>query len=98
METISLPDYYDSVFLRYPVLVKNKTALLRKAQRNRIEIGDWFLSPIHPNLEGWEKVDYKEGMCPIAEKTCNHIINLPTHNKIDEQEAKRIIDFIILEI
>jgi hypothetical protein len=22
---------------------------------------------LHPNLEGWEKIGYQKGMCPIAE-------------------------------
>jgi perosamine synthetase len=94
IKTVELPEYYRTVFLRYPVLVKDKAKVLKEARRNRIEIGDWFLSPVHPNLGGWDKIGYQEGMCPIAENMCRHVINLPTHMKISEKEAERIVEFI----
>lgn len=94
IETIKLPNDYDPVFLRYPLIVRNKEKMLIEAKKRRIEIGDWFLSPVHPNLHGWEKVSYKKGMCPIAESTCEHIINLPTHQKVGIKEVERIVKFI----
>ncbi len=54
-----------------------------------------FFSPVHPNLTGWGKAGYQKGMCPNAEKICGHIINLPTHRKIGEEEAERIVEFIV---
>ncbi len=94
MKTLKLPDHYDTVFLRYPLLVKNKNKTLKEAEKKRIELGDWFLSPVHPNLDNWEKAGYRKGMCPVAEEVCRHIINLPTHPQIDEKEARKIIKFI----
>ncbi len=94
IKAIRLTEDYEPVFLRYPVLVKNKKEVLAEAKKRRIEIGDWFLSPIHPNLSRWEKVGYQKGMCPIAERTCDHIINLPVHDKIGVKEIDRIVDFI----
>lgn len=93
IETIKMSNDYEPVFLRYPILVKNKRKVLNEAKRRHIEIGDWFLSPVHPNLEGWEKVGYQKGMCPNAEKICEHIINLPTHQGINEEEAKKLLNF-----
>jgi len=94
IKTVKLPEYYKTVFLRYPVLVKDKSKVLEHARRKRIEIGDWFLSPVHPNLEGWEKISYERGMCPIAEDICEHMINLPTHMRIGEKEIERIVEFV----
>jgi perosamine synthetase len=94
IKTVSLPEEYKPVFLRYPLLAGNKKKVLEEARRRHIEIGDWFVSPIHPNLEGWEKVGYEKGSCPVAEGICRHIINLPTHNGINESEAEKIIDFV----
>ncbi|GJM17009.1 MAG: polysaccharide biosynthesis protein [Thermodesulfobacteriota bacterium] len=94
MEIVQLPKYYDPVFLRYPILVKDKAKTLKEAKKSRVELGDWFVSPVHPNLNGWEKINYQKGMCPTAEYVCNHIINLPTHMRITEQETKRIIQVI----
>lgn len=83
------------VFLRFPLLVNNKDEILAKAKEKRVELGDWFLSPLHPNLDGWEKVFYQKGGCPIAEDISKKIINLPTHEKISEKEANRIAEFVI---
>ena len=85
---------YEFEFLRYPLLVKNKKKVLADAQKRKIELGDWFLSPIHPNLNGWERVGYSQKQCPIAEKICKHIINLPTHSKIEDNTVQKAVDFI----
>jgi len=84
----------ETVFLRYPVLVKDKSKVLALAKSNRIEMGDWFLSPVHPNRSGWEKISYRKGMCPNAERVCDHVINLPTHRGIKSNQIKRTFDFI----
>jgi dTDP-4-amino-4,6-dideoxygalactose transaminase len=83
-----------AVFLRMPVLVEDKRKALEQARRLRLEIGDWFVSPLHPNLSGWEKLDYARGECPVSERICAHIINLPTHGGITEAEAERVMKFV----
>ena len=94
IKTIDLSAHFDPVFLRYPILVKNKEKTLAEARKRKIEIGDWFLSPVHPNLAGWEKVGYQEGMCPTAEKICREIINLPTHERIHAKEVEAGIELL----
>jgi dTDP-4-amino-4,6-dideoxygalactose transaminase len=94
VESLQLPQEYDPVYLRYPVLAKNKNKALESAKSNKIEIGDWFVSPLHPNLDGWEKAGYQKRMCPVAEDVCQHIINLPTHEKIGEKEIKKIVTWL----
>jgi dTDP-4-amino-4,6-dideoxygalactose transaminase len=89
---VNLAEGYEPIYLRYPVRVRHKNAMLEKAKKMRIEIGDWFLSPVHPNLEGWEKVGYTRGACPNAEMVCDHIINLPTHQGIGIKEVKKIVE------
>ncbi len=94
IRTVELPDHYRPVFLRYPVIVRNKAKVLEEARKKRIEIGDWFVSPVHPNLEGWDRVFYEKGMCPIAENICRHVINLPTHQLIGVKEIEKIIGLL----
>lgn len=94
MRTVHLSEEYEPVYLRYPLLVKNKRRILSEAKKRRIELGDWFISPIHDKLDEWEKANYQKGMCPIAEKICEDIINLPTHRGISVEEAERIVEFI----
>lgn len=94
VEPLSLPKDYEVVFLRYPLLIRNKRETLRLAQKEKIELGDWFVSPVHPILNDWEKVGYQKGECPVAENICDKVINLPTHPKINEKEVERIIKFL----
>jgi perosamine synthetase len=92
--TVKKQDYLDPVFLRYPILTKDKTVFLERARAKRVEIGDWFVSPVHPNLSGWERVGYRKGMCLKSEAICNHVVNLPTHPKVTHEEIQRMFRFL----
>lgn len=89
-----VPPGCDPVWLRYPLRVGNKQALLAAARRARIELGDWFLSPVHPNLAGWEAAAYRPGSCPEAERAARQVVNLPTHDRLDQAEIRRIVAFV----
>ena len=72
------PSYAVHTYLKFPLLVKDRKKFFKEAEKEKIELGDWFISPIHPitkNLEYWH---YKYGENPIAEKISQHIIDLPT--------------------
>lgn len=94
MRTVEMKKAYEPVFLRYPLLVKNKRKVLDEARIRRLELGDWFLSPVHPNFDGWNKANYQKGTCPIAEKVCEHIINLPMHSQVRKSDIERTVEFI----
>jgi len=94
LPTVTVPDTCDPVFLRYPLLVENKTAVLAAAKRRRIQLGDWFLSPIHPNPDRWELAGYVPGTCPVAEDVCRRVINIPTGTRLSAGEIQRTVDFL----
>ena len=65
-------------FLKYPLLVKNRTEFMQHATEERIALGEWFTSPLHPvegDLTLW-KLDKKE--FPVATYLSEHVVNLPT--------------------
>ena len=84
----------EPVMLRYPVLVSDKPRTLDAARRARIEIGEWFVSPLHPLTEGLEQLGYRPGECPIAEEISRRVINLPTHTGVDAATIARIGEFL----
>jgi len=94
LPTVTVPDGCDPVFLRYPVLVDNKAEVLREAKKRRVQLGDWFLSPIHPNLERWELAGYTAGSCPVAEEVSRRVVNIPTGGKLGANEIHRTILFL----
>ena len=68
-------------YLKFPLLVKERDSFLILAEKNKIELGEWFNSPIHPvkeNLEMWG-IDLKK--IPNSQNISNKIINLPTDSK-----------------
>ncbi len=85
----------DLSMLCVPVRVKDKEQLLARAVAARLEVWDWFLSPVHPCLSGWEAVDYRSGSCPEAERACREVVALPTHHGIGEREVQRYRAFLL---
>jgi perosamine synthetase len=85
-----LPQNSQAVMVRYPVRVKDKAQKLSMAQKMWLELGDWFVSPLHPLMDNWERLGYRTGSCPVAEELCHTVVNLPTHPGVTREEAAKI--------
>jgi perosamine synthetase len=94
MLDIFVPWHDEHTYLKFPILVKNRALFIELAERNNIELGDWFLSPIHPITSNFEVWKYSVGKNPIAEKISTHCVNLPTQLNVDELYLKRILKFL----
>jgi perosamine synthetase len=100
LQSIGLPSFEsdlncEPVLLCYPLQVTNKPALLEQARKRRVEIGDWFSSPVHPLVEPqWNAVAYRAGSCPRAEQVARQVITLPCHAGVTRSECDRVIDFL----
>jgi len=83
-------------FMRYPILTNlNTDKILQEARKRKIFLNDgWKKTPIVPPDTDLEKMKYKLGSCPQAEKIAKSIINLPTHINISQKDAQKIIDFL----
>lgn len=77
----------DFAYLRYPVLVADPQAVIAKAKKQGILLGNWYHNVVDPSDPG-----YIKGSCPKAEVAARHIINLPT--RISPAEAKRVKDIL----
>jgi len=89
-----IPGALDPVLVRYPVRVRDKTLALGAAAKNLVEIGSWFECPLHPIETPMNRYGYEMGMCPVAERACAEVINLPVHPRANEAVAKRTVAFI----
>jgi perosamine synthetase len=89
-----VPEGFDPVWLRYPIRVMNKPELLVLAKAQRVELGDWFLSPVHPNADGWSRAGYAVGSCPVAEEAARQVVNIPTNINMNENEILRTVEFL----
>ena len=85
-----------TLLLRYPLRVANKQALLERARAKRIELGSWFESPLHPvPFDQHSTFGYEQGICPLAERASQEVVNLPLHEKVTPTEADRILRFFL---
>ena len=80
----------DHLFLKYPLIVKDRAQFFEIAVKQKVTIGDWFLSPLHPitgNLDNW---GFSNECYPIASVVSQKIVNLPT----DIKDNSVIISFL----
>ncbi len=77
-------------FLKYPILVKDRPAFLAAAEQNSIELGDWFLSPLHPVKADCSPWGLDIDQFPTAKSCASSIVNLPT----DTQDPAKVIRFL----
>jgi perosamine synthetase len=92
---LRIPSDCTAVLICYPLQVNDKACLLEEARRNRVELGDWFSSPVHPLAETeWSTVGYQGGSCPVAEDVSRHIVTLPCHAGVTPREAERTLNFL----
>jgi len=89
-----VPSEIEHTYLKYPILVRNREQFFKKAELGKIELGDWFLSPIHPITDNFSLFDYHLGENPIGEKIAEHVVNLPTHPGLHGKEIEKVASFI----
>jgi perosamine synthetase len=86
----------DTPYLRFSIFVQDKQKVLSIAKLRNQEIGTWFSSALHPvNDENiLNKLGYKLTECPNAELAAKHIINFPTHIRLNLKDLSRILRLI----
>jgi len=89
-----LPPEAEQIYLRFVVKHQKAHEIIRKAWQNNLLIGEWYTNPVDPYDTKLDKLQYKLGSCPKAERLSGKILNLPTHVNISKEEAKKIVDFV----
>lgn len=80
----------DHMFLKYPLLVKNRELFFSLAKQYHLILGDWFLSPLHPITDNFDLWGFDESRFPNAVTISRHIVNLPTEIK----DNTRVFNFL----
>lgn len=78
-------------FLKYPLLVTNREGVMKIAEEERIPLGEWFCSPIHPVMDNWENWDFNGNRFPNGTRLAEEVIDLPT----DTKDLHRVEQFIL---
>jgi dTDP-4-amino-4,6-dideoxygalactose transaminase len=88
------PANAEHAFLRYPLRVTDRSRFTIAAERAGVDLGDWFVSPIHPVMEDLERWAYRAGSARQAERACREIVNLPTDSGFGDRDVERVIAFL----
>ncbi|MGO9339977.1 MAG: DegT/DnrJ/EryC1/StrS family aminotransferase [Terracidiphilus sp.] len=95
LRTAIPPTGSETVFLRFPLYVRDKAKVLEMARDARIEMGDWFLSPVHPlSPDQWPVVNYAKGSCPVAERLSNTLVTLPVTETVGPRDMEKTLAFL----
>ena len=89
-----VPENLKHIFLYYTIQTPRRDEILNLAKKNKIILGNWFSGAVSPQEVNLKAIGYKIGDCPIAEKVGKQSLNLPTHQGISIQDAKRIVEFL----
>jgi dTDP-4-amino-4,6-dideoxygalactose transaminase len=80
------------VYARYPLLTEHKEDVLRRAPEFRVEVADWYASPVHPLTgDALQGVGYRAGSCPRAEALTGQVISLPVGTLVNEGLIQRTV-------
>jgi dTDP-4-amino-4,6-dideoxygalactose transaminase len=91
-----LSDHLEPVYYKYPLWVERKREIYEQAQKERIELSEMFGSPLYPpeRKANWQALGYRQGMCPVSERTSDRIIALPVHLRVSDEDIGRIVAFL----
>jgi dTDP-4-amino-4,6-dideoxygalactose transaminase len=75
---------------RYPLFVDDRASLTARARRARVELGEWYRTPVHPLTDdSYSEVRYQRGSCPQAERAAARIVSLPTNRRVRDVDVER---------
>ncbi len=78
-----------STNIRFPILIKNRDALIAYLKKHRIYVSDiWYDAPIAPKK--YMHLAAYDHQCPVSEKISDEMLNLPTHKNISKRQAEII--------
>ena len=82
------------VFGRYPMLVEDRAKWLDSARRAKVELADFYSTPVHPlRGDALRSVGYEPGSCPNSEWIADRILSLPTGPQTGPRQVERAVDY-----
>jgi perosamine synthetase len=83
------PPKADPVFVRYPIWADNRESVVRTVAPYAVLGGSWFSSVLE-EAKSPAHGGYEMGSCPRAEAAAEHLVNLPTHPRVERRDAEAI--------
>jgi len=87
-----VPAKAEPAYVRFPLWVEDRTAIVRDTA-SCVIMGLWFTSVLQEAVST-EYGNYQAGSCPQAEAAAEHLVNLPTHLRVQERDAMMIVSAV----
>ena len=78
------------LFLKYPILVKDRELFFLNSRKNKKILGDWFMSPLYPIKENLCLWFYDKDLYTNSVEASKKMLNLPT----DIKDNSKVISFL----
>lgn len=88
------PSQADPALLRFPIRSSRRNSIFAAARNARIQLGDWYTSPLAPEGVDHAAVGYSPTTTPEAVRLAKETLNLPTHIHLSEEDARRIVKLV----
>ncbi len=81
-------------YLRFPLLLDYKKLVnfKYKTKKAHFVLGDWYKTILYAPESSLEKLGYKKGDTPVAEKISKQIVNLPTGINVHKEFANKLME------
>lgn len=79
-----------ALYLRFNLLTDKAEKILNIARERKMLLGNWYKNIIDPEGVDLEKLGYKKGSCPNAERMAKLSVNLPTYPKLSAEQLNAI--------
>lgn len=87
----TMPERGREVLARFPLLVADKSAFLAVARQRRVEVAEWYSSPVHPvPVDMSTAYNYQAGSCPEAERRGTELVSLPLGRRVTRTYMDRL--------
>lgn len=83
-----VPAAAEPSYVRYPVWVGDRATAVRTLSPHTV-VGTWFTSVLEEAITP-SAGDYELGSCPRAELATTHLVNLPTHERVTQEDVRSI--------
>ena len=94
LKWIKIEDKSLNIYLRYPILIKNKTQLISHFRKNNVLLWDWYSHIIDPKWVNLSDCQYTIWSCKKAEQYSKMCINLPNHYWVSISDCERVIELL----
>jgi len=85
--------YPDSGYLRYSLVIKDKSNFKNLLKKSNIIAGDWYYQPVIPDIN-LTRFGYTKNSCPNAELISQSMLNLPTNPSLNQTDTSRLLSSI----